>query len=190
LLIDPLLSGLKRTVNEHIPAGVSVIDIACGTGSLALAIADKAKSVTGIDLDSDLISYAQNDALRRKANNAAFLVKDAAHLTDYRSGQFDIAVTSMAIHQFDEALAILILKEMRRISGKVIIADYNYPMPRNMAGLLARSIEAMAGDDHFRNFKNYMKRGGLTWFANEAGISLNYVALRGYGTFTVALSGS
>lgn len=187
-LIDPLLKGLRKTVTSQIQTGISVIDIACGTGSLAIDIAGKAGTVTGIDLDSSLISFAQNQAIRKNIDNTTFLVKDAADLHEFEDRQFDIAVTSMAVHQFDEALAILILKEMTRISRKIIIADYNFPVPRNMAGYLSRSIEALAGGDHFRNYRNFVKKGGLSWFAAEAGISLSYVALRGYGTFTVAVS--
>ncbi len=187
-LIDPLLKGLRKTVTSQIQTGISVIDIACGTGSLAIDIAGKAGTVTGIDLDSSLISFAQTQAIRKNIDNTTFLVKDAADLHEFEDRQFDIAVTSMAVHQFDEALAILILKEMTRISRKIIIADYNFPVPRNMAGYLSRSIEALAGGDHFRNYRNFVKKGGLSWFAAEAGISLSYVALRGYGTFTVAVS--
>lgn len=185
LIIDPLLAGLKQAVRENIPEGVSVIDVACGTGSLVLSVASRAVKVTGIDLDSSLMDFAVKRASKRKVYNAEFLVKDAACLEDYRERHFGVAVTSMAIHQFEESLAINILKEMKRIAGKVIIADYNCPMPTGFAGEVAYIIEQIAGGDHYRNFRNYMSKGGLEWFARSAGLRIRPLAGKFNRIFTV-----
>jgi len=185
LIIDPLLAGLKKSVKENIPAGVSVIDVACGTGSLALSVASVAVKVTGIDLDNSLIDFAVRRAIKRKVYNAEFLVKDAACLQEYGERQFGVAVTSMAIHQFEEDLAISILKEMKRIAGKVIIADYNFPMPPGFSQEVAYVIERFAGGDHYRNFRNYMSKGGLEWFAGSAGLRIRPLVSKVNRIFTV-----
>jgi ubiquinone/menaquinone biosynthesis C-methylase UbiE len=185
MVIDTLLAGLRAGVTGHISPSDHVLDIACGTGALALEIAVRAARVTGIDLNTDLIAAAQHTARRRGASNTYFEVHDASDLSRYPDSQFDIAVTSMAVHQFDADIAIKILSEMKRISGSVIIADYNCPMRRGLPGAVAWGIESVAGDQHFHNFKNYMQKGGIQWFAEQAGLAVQSVEIKGGGVFAV-----
>lgn len=187
-LIDPLLSGLRKAVVENISQHSAVIDIACGPGTLALEIAQRAGHVTGIDLDEGLIAYASSRAKKKGISRLTFEVHDASDLSSFHNGQFDAAVTSMAVHQFPEELAVQILKEMKRIAKAVIIADYNCPIPGGFSRSLAYGIENIAKGDHSRNFRNYMKRGGASWFAPAAGLTIKSTAIRGNGVFVVAVS--
>ncbi len=187
--IDPLLSGLRKAVVENISQHSEVIDIACGPGTLALEIAQRAGHVTGIDLNEGLISHASARAGKKGISNLCFEIRDASYLSCYSNSRFDFAVTSMAVHQFPEELAVRILTEMRRIAKAVIIADYNCPMPRGFSRSLAYGIESIAKDDHGRNFLNYMKRGGVAWFAAAAGLTIKSTAIRGNGVFVVAVCG-
>ena len=124
--------------------------------------------VTGIDLSEDMIITAQRSAQRRGATNVSLELRDASDLSRYSDGEFDLAVTSMAIHQFEAQLAIEILAEMKRISGRVIIADYNLNMPAGLSKRIAWGMERMAGGDHYRNFRIYMQNGGALWFVRHA----------------------
>jgi ubiquinone/menaquinone biosynthesis C-methylase UbiE len=185
LLIDPLVSGLKQIVEEKTVNASRVIDIACGTGTLAFAIARRGVHITAIDLDEEMISFAISRAVRKGITNAWFEIRDASDLSLYNDGEFDVAVTSLAVHQFKEELAIKILTEMKRISGKVIIADYNCPMPSGLSKSLAYGIERMAKGDHHQNFINYISRGGLKWFTATAGLVIRSEAIKGGGVFVV-----
>lgn len=69
LFIDPLLSGIRESVYEKVPDSANVIDIACGTGKLALFISGKAGHVTGIDLDEKLIKFADSRAKNKGLSN-------------------------------------------------------------------------------------------------------------------------
>jgi SAM-dependent methyltransferase len=184
IFIDPLISGLRNSVAEYVDPSHRVIDVACGTGALSLAMAEKAMHVTGIDLSEDMIITAQRTARRRGFTNVSFKLHDASDLSGYRDGEFDLAVTSMAIHQFEAQLAIKILAEMRRISQRVIIADYNHNMPEGLSKRIAWGIERMAGGDHYRNFRIYMQNGGAPWFVRQAGMRIVREKVRG-GVFTV-----
>lgn len=186
-LIDPLLSGLRKAVLEAVDPSATVIDIACGPGTLSLAMAQKANHVTGIDLDEKLISFATGTARKKGIWNASFEVHDASDLSVYRDHAFDIAVTSMAVHQFPEELAVKVLREMKRIAGKVIIADYNYPMPPGFSRSIAYGIERITKGDHHKNFINYMSRGGIGWFADTAGLEIKSTTIKGNGVFTVVV---
>jgi SAM-dependent methyltransferase len=185
--IDPILSKLHDSIRENTASDDRVIDIACGTGALSMAIAGNVLHVTGIDLSNDIIHTANRSAGKRKIKNVIFEARDASDLSCYKDGEFDVAVTSMAIHQFDADLAINILSEMRRISKKIIITDYNCPMPKGTSRSLAYGIERLAGGDHYRNFRLYMKSGGITSFTKQCGLTIKSEAKRGNGVFTVVV---
>jgi len=57
---------------QGVPAGASVLDAGCGTGSLALLLAGRGYSVTGVDLSSAMIARAR--------------AKDAGSDVDWRVG--------------------------------------------------------------------------------------------------------
>jgi len=187
LFIDPILSRLHDPILENIEPFHRVIDIACGTGSLSLAIAGKAHSVTGIDLSEEMIGTAIRSARRKNLTNVTFELRDASSLSHYKDNEFDIAVTSMAVHQFNAELAVKIMSEMKRIASLVIIVDYNYPMPEGFARNIAFGIERIAGGDHYRNFMFYMRNGGLEYFINSSGLKVKYQTVRGSGTFLISV---
>jgi len=187
VFIDPMLLPLQKSVLLHIRPSLRVIDVACGSGALAIAIAQKARLVTGIDLSDENIAAAKREARRRRIENVLFEVRDAGSLSLYTDKEFDIALTSMAVHQFNADLAVRILAEMKRIARQVIIADYNHHMPRGWGRSLARTIERMAGGEHYRNFRTYMQLGGIHYFTRQSGITLISEVVRGRGVFVVAL---
>lgn len=185
LFIDPLLSGPRKAVCDRIDPAARVIDIACGPGTLAMDLAGKASSVTGIDLDGNLISFAAARAAKKGIPNISFESRDASHLSVYHDAEFDVAVTSMAVHQFPEELALSIIREMKRIAHKVIIADYSCPLPTGFSGSLAHGIERITKGDHYRNFRNYMSRGGLQWFTSSSELEISSEITRGNGVFVI-----
>ncbi|HUW92537.1 MAG TPA: class I SAM-dependent methyltransferase [Bacteroidales bacterium] len=187
LLADPSISRLHSSVLGHIDSTHRVLDVACGTGSLSIAMAGRAKQVMGIDLSEDMIITAQRVARRKRIENTLFELRDATDLSYFTDKQFDVAVTSMAVHQFDALLAVKILSEMGRIAHRVIIVDYNSFMPKGFYSSGAWTIERMAGGDHYRNFAVFMKRGGIRYFAAEAGLLLKSEATRGGGVFAVVI---
>lgn len=185
ILIDPLLNSVREEFLKQPSQFDKVIDIACGTGTLALELAQNSVEVTGIDLDEELISYAMKRMKRKEIKNLHFETRDASELSIYRDREFDIAITSMSIHQFDEKLAVQILSEMKRISSCVVIGDYNCPLPENLSGRVAYNIERFAGGDHYRNFKNYILRGGLKYFTDSVGLEIRASTIKSQGTFVV-----
>ena len=187
VFIDPLINGLRRAVTSMIFPGEKVIDIACGTGALSLAIAKRASHVTGIDLSEDMIFTARKAAGRRREQNVTFELLDATDLFCFPDKGFGTAVSTLAMHQFDPETGVRVLSGMRRIAGRIIIADYRCPMRPGPAAWLSRMIERAAGGEHYRNFRQYTDRGGLAKLAAEAGLEIVSREERGEGVFTVAV---
>jgi SAM-dependent methyltransferase len=78
----------------------SVLDAGCGTGDIALFLASRGNTVTGIDYLEEPIRRAKIKAAERGAT-ATFLVKDATKLADWNE-RFDNAVDSGLFHVFSD----------------------------------------------------------------------------------------
>lgn len=186
LLIDPLLNGLRGKLASLVMPDETVIEVACGTGALSLVLAQKTQHVTGIDLSEGMIWRARRIVKKRKIKNISLEVMDATDLSCYTDKQFDVALVSMALHQFSHETALTILTEMKRIAGRVIIGDYNYHMRPGLPARLSWFIECVAGGDHYRNFRQYMTTGGINNLAVNAGLTVRETDVTGSNVFITA----
>ncbi len=174
---------MRQHVASRINAGEKVIDIACGTGAQLAEISEFASSVTGIDLSESMIEYAS----KRNIPNSKFLVCDASDLSIFNSEKFDVAIMSLALHQFSSELFSSILKEIKRISDKLLIVDYAIPLPKNYAGTGSRVAEFLAGKEHNRNFKSYYQMGGLNQILPQHGFKILHSEYFGKGAFQLVI---
>jgi SAM-dependent methyltransferase len=88
-----------------------VLDLGCGTGSLALAVAERGAPdrVAGIDIAAPYIAFARS---RPGAAGISFAVGDACHLP-YASGSFAAALAQLSLNFVPNAAQAVC--EMRRI---------------------------------------------------------------------------
>ena len=68
-----------------------VLEIACGTGTISLGIADKVGSITAIDISSEMTNIAKAKAIQKSINNIQFEVADGYSLS-YESESLDIVL--------------------------------------------------------------------------------------------------
>ena len=99
----------------------NVLDVACGTGALVFKLRTKAKKVTGIDLNEEMINTAIKTQEKQNITNVDFQVMDATDLSIFKDNEFDQATISMAIHQFDPETARRVLLELKRVSKEIMI---------------------------------------------------------------------
>ena len=184
--VDPLLNGLRKRVLHEIKHGEKVIDIACGTGAQCFAMAAKAGKVTGVDLSESMIRFARNKKAKSLFSNLEFMVCDATNLVSFVANEFDVAILSLALHQFPPDLYKSILSEMERVAQRIIIVDYMVPLPKNFAGVGSRIAEFMAGVEHHRNFKSYYKRGGINQILPDNGLTITKSMSIGNGAFQIS----
>jgi hypothetical protein len=52
---------------------------------------------------------------------------------------------------------------------------------------MAWTIEKIAGGNHYRYFRNYMEKGGITWFAETAGLKIVSEKPSGRNVFMIVL---
>jgi SAM-dependent methyltransferase len=116
-----------------------VLDVACGTGNLAIPAARAGARVSGIDIAPNLIAQAQLEA-RAAGCTIAFEVGDAESLP-YVQGQFDTTVTmfgAMFAPRPEKAAGELI--RVTRRGGRVAMANWT---PEGLIGQMLRAHVAV-----------------------------------------------
>ncbi len=119
--------------------GESVLDVACGTGNLAIPAAQAGARVTGIDIAPNLIAQARLAA--RAAGCAVTFEVGNAEALPYLDDQFDTTVTmfgAMFAHRPDRAAAELL--RITRPGGRVAMANW---MPEGFIGKMLRAHTAL-----------------------------------------------
>lgn len=187
-LINPMLNSSHLCAASLIDENDKVLDVACGIGTLSLMVAKLSGTlVTGIDIESEKIELAKKYALMGGYNRANFIVMDATDLSPFGEKEFDTGLISMAMHQFTPAEGKKVLWEMKRVCSKIIVVDYAWPIKPGFPKWLTQTIEWIAGGEHYRNFKQYMKNGGIDSLLSETGLTVKEQQLRGQETIRISL---
>lgn len=108
--------------------GESVLDVGCGTGSLAIAAKQQlgpAGIVKGIDASPEMIARAGKKAARARTN-VDFEQAPAQDLP-FKDAQFDVVFTTVMLHHLPRTSRDQCAKEMRRVlkpGGRVVAVDF------------------------------------------------------------------
>ena len=107
----------------NLKPGMKVLDVACGTGNLALPAARTGAEVTGVDIAPNLVEQARENA-KREGLNAKFDEGDAEALP-YNDGNFDVVVTMFgAMFAPRPELVAAELKRVCRPGGLIAMANW------------------------------------------------------------------
>ena len=120
----------------NLKPGMKVLDVACGTGNLALPAARAGAVVTGVDLAPNLIEQARENA-QREGLNARFDEGDAEALP-YEDGDFDAVVTMFgAMFAPRPELVAAELKRVCRPGGSIVMANWT---PTGFIGQMFKAV--------------------------------------------------
>jgi len=72
----------KKAAELAEPDGKTIIDLYCGAGTIGLTMADRAKSVIGVEIVESAITNAEENARLNNAENVRFICGDAGKATD------------------------------------------------------------------------------------------------------------
>jgi SAM-dependent methyltransferase len=101
----------------------TVLDVACGPGLVACALAEVALHVTGLDLTPAMIEQARERQKAKGLGNLTWVVGDAVPLP-FPAASFSVVVTRFSFHHFLDPRAVL--AEMVRVcspGGRVAVID-------------------------------------------------------------------
>jgi len=100
-----------------------VLDVATGTGYLAMALSPHVKEVIGIDITPGMLKLAVQAAREKGLDNIDNLVGDVEHLP-FRDSEFDVVTCRFSFHHFPGPR--MSLSEMARVlrpGGRLVIED-------------------------------------------------------------------
>lgn len=140
----------------RVEPGQKVLDLACGSGTLAILIKQTfpGTEITGIDGDPKILQIA-----RHKTDRAGLDIRfdtGMSHALPYSDESFDRVVSSLFFHHLTRDKKLQTLKETKRVLksyGELHVADWGLPA-NGLMGLMSRFIQALDGyettGDNFR----------------------------------------
>lgn len=150
-------------VNEHADKGAAVLEVAPGPGYLAIELAKRGFSVTGVEISADFVEIEKHNAGEagvnvdfRQGNASAMPLPDSA---------FDFVICSAAFKNFREPLKAM--QEMYRVlrpGGTALILDMNREATNADIESEVRKSGMKGFDRWFVKlaFKTFLKNGAYT----------------------------
>jgi ubiquinone/menaquinone biosynthesis C-methylase UbiE len=108
--------------------GESVLDVGCGTGTLAIAAKKRVGhggKVFGIDASLEMIARAGKKA--RKAGLAIEFRNETIEVLPFSDGQFDAVLSTVMLHHLPRKVREAGIREIHRVlkpGGRVLIVDF------------------------------------------------------------------
>ena len=169
-LYDPFtrLLGLDRVrreliVQADLQSCHRVLDVGCGTGSLAVLIKRlyPANEVIGLDPDQQALARARAKAAR--AGATVQFDRGFADSLDYPAQSFDRVFSSFMFHHLERRDKQLALREIRRVlkdDGSLHLVDFSAPSGDN-ARRTVLALMSDAGLANATNTRDALVLGGL-----------------------------
>ena len=151
-VFELILSDVRNQITKEInPINKSVLDVATGTGSLAIDLSKSAEKVVGIDLSSKMLDVAEK---KRKNYNLSFLLMDASCMK-FNDEEFDLVTISLGLHDMPLDIRTLVLKEVKRVlkrDGKLYVLEYD--LPQNPLGAVSSRLINTFESKYYLDFIN------------------------------------
>ena len=163
-MLEPMNAPLRAIGWKLYPTDetMNVLDVGCGTGAHLEAYLESGAECFGLDASPAMLEQAS----ARLGAGAELELGDATALP-YKDSSFDFVFTSLFLHELDAATRAAALTEIARVvrpDGRVLIIDYRAGSLR-AKGYVTRSIstvaERVAGREHYRNWRAYLRAGGV-----------------------------
>jgi ubiquinone/menaquinone biosynthesis C-methylase UbiE len=140
------LTRLADAVAYHVPVGGSVLDLGCGSGELAIALATAGIRATGCDISPEML---------RIAADASDNVVDWVELEPdwrvlpFRAGAFDAVVASSVLEYVHDPVTVL--RECHRVLRPGSFVICTVPDPRHPVRWLEWLIDVVARESVLRS---------------------------------------
>jgi ubiquinone/menaquinone biosynthesis C-methylase UbiE len=190
-IFEPLNSGLREIGLKMHPAeeGMDVLDIGCGTGAHLKMYQEEKCNVFGIDLSDAMLKVARN----KLGKNADLRLCDAAN-TSFSENKFDLILISTVLHELSQEARVDVLNEVRRIlkkDGRLLLIDFHPGPLKKIKGFFRKIIitiaELAAGGEHYKNYRHFIKIGGLPNLIEICGFQVEDKKIVSGGNFGIFL---
>ncbi|HEY9228319.1 MAG TPA: methyltransferase domain-containing protein [Gemmatimonadaceae bacterium] len=147
-LLGALLTfGRERELRERLAQlaslaeGESVLDVGCGTGSLAIAAKRRVGTrgtVSAVDASSEMIALARRKAAKARLDVGFHIAR--AEALPFPDSSFDVVLSTLMMHHLPRAVRECFVAEIRRVlrpGGRVLVVDFEKPADKR-GGLISR----------------------------------------------------
>lgn len=160
----PRKALLKRALRD-IPQGSLVLDAGCGTGEFSGYLAEMGFSVTGVDISSNAVRFAQKKypevRFQTAALEAGLPFKDASFVAIWSSEVLE--------HLFDVHQALSEVNRVLHLNGKLVLTTPYHGLVKNLI------ITFKGFDNHFHPYLSHIRfftRHTLTACLEHAGFTV------------------
>lgn len=171
---------LTNMISSKLDKDMTVLEIATGTGVIALNIASHCKRIIATDFSEDMIKQAQKQSVY---SNLKFMVEDATKLS-YKENSFDVVIISNALHIMPDPVKVLNnIKYVLKDDGILICP--NFTISQNLIERFYNFSMRIMG---FKKFSNWSYKEYID-FISDNGFSIeetNIIKARYPMAFVVA----
>ncbi|GLY30462.1 corrinoid protein-associated methyltransferase CpaM [Kineosporia sp. NBRC 101731] len=126
------IDRMKARIAEQVNDGDHVLDLGCGTGTLAMRCIERGARVTGLDAAEYMIGESGRRAREAGVSDRLDLVHDSVTQTHkhFADESFDVITATMVLGEFPPDYLHYILRDCRRMlrpGGQVLIGDECWP---------------------------------------------------------------
>lgn len=150
-------------------AGSVVLDVACGPGIIAAALAPRIREVTAFDLTPEMLDKARQRCAAAGLTNVVFRQGSATEMP-FADASFDAVVTRLSLHHFEHPAQPL--AEMARVlkrGGALVVADVSSSeLPEESE--LHNAIEILRDPSHVR----MLPESELLGLVRDAGLAVQH----------------
>ena len=191
IIFEPLNSGLRNIGLKMFPlkSGMNVLDIGCGTGAHLKLYQKENCNIYGVDSSAAMIKVA-----KKKLGNRTTLVLGSATNLEFGNIQFDLILFSTVLHEMSQKIRKEVLAEAKRVlkeNGRILVIDFHPGSIKKFRGVYSKVIitisEILAGRDHYRNYRHFMKIGGLPTLIDSSGLVIEIQKIVSGGNFGIFL---
>jgi ubiquinone/menaquinone biosynthesis C-methylase UbiE len=165
-IVEPWLRSMKeQIVQECARLNLSrVLDVGCGTGTLAGMLRKEEIQSVGLDPSPGMIRVSHGIS-----RGSFALVRGRGEALPFSSGVFQGVIFSMVFHENHPSRRREMLEEALRVldpRGTLFILDYCKPSTASgqAAGIIEYLVEWVVGGEHFHNYRQFMAEGALPGF--------------------------
>lgn len=121
---------LVKAVSKHTELSKShILDLACGTADVSIALYNKGAKVTGADISEQMLKIAVEKCQKEGIGDIDFILADAYRLP-FDSDTFDAITISFGIRNFDKRESCI--NELYRVLKKGgVLAILEFSIPKN-----------------------------------------------------------
>lgn len=159
---------VNKLIKTNCPDAETVVDLACGTGSLTVELADMGYEMIGVDCSVQMLSEAQNKAFDR-GSNIMFLCQRMQELDLYGTVDAVVCMLDSINHITDEAEVLQVFKKVSLFMNKGGVFIFDINTPHKHKEILGNNTFVYETEDVFCVWQNELEEDNKT-----VNITLNF----------------